>query len=197
MASGAGNQDIARRYASAFFDLAKEQSALEQAEKDMATLAALVAGGGDFGAFLQNTTYKRDDQAKAVVAVAQHLKLSALSEKFLGTLALKRRLPVLGDVVTAVQALIAQEKGEATADVTSAIALDDAQVRQIAEQLKKITGRTVKVNVSVDPAIIGGLIIRVGSQLMDSSVKTKLERLHRALKNSNEITDPKKMKEVA
>ena len=197
MASGAGNHDIARRYATSFFELAQEQSKIDVIDKDMAVLAGLAASGGDFLTFSANATLRRQDQADAVVAISRHLNLSDLTEKFIGTLAQKRRLPMLADTVTAVQAMIAAHKGETTAQVTSAIALTDAQVGDIAARLKKSLGLNVQVRVNVDEAIIGGLVIRVGSRLIDSSVRTKLDRLHRILKNSNEQTAQKKMKEVA
>lgn len=197
MASGTGNQDIARRYATAFFALAQEQSQIDQIAKDMHSLETLLAQGGDFAAFALNTTLRRDEQAGAVVAVAKHLKLVSLTEKFLGTLAQKRRLPALSVIVAAVLALIAEHKGELTADVTAAQALTQSQIDAIAANLKKSLGKTVKVRLKTDPAIMGGLVIRVGSKLIDSSVSTKLERLHRALKNTNDTTTQKKMKEVA
>lgn len=197
MTSAAGTENIARRYAKAFFELASEQNQIAQIEQDMDTLAQLATQGGDFARFIQNTTVPRAQQSNAIVAIAKHLKVSALSEKFVGTLAQNQRLPVLAQVVAAVQKLIAAHKGEATAEVTSAIELSDAQIKQLADHLKKIMGLTVKINVTVDPAIVGGLVVRVGSKLMDASVKTKLERLHRALKNPNDISDSKKMKEVA
>ncbi len=197
MASQAGNQDIARRYATAFFELAQEQSQIDQIAKDLETVGALAASEGDFREFIENATLKRDDQVKAIGAIAKHLKLSALTEKFLGLLASKRRLDVLPAIVSAANALIAEQKGEVTAHVTAAQALDQKQIDDIAAHLKKVTGKNVKVDLSVDPAIMGGLVIRVGSKLMDSSVRTKLDRLHRALKNSNELSAQNKMKEVA
>jgi F-type H+-transporting ATPase subunit delta len=185
LASHAGNQDIARRYAAAFFALAQEQSQVDRIEKDLDTVRALLASGGDFTAFIRNTTLRRADQAKALVAIAQHLKVSSLSEKLLGTLAEKRRLAALPEIVAAVQALISAHKGEITAEVTAAQALDQEQIGEIAANLKKALGKDVKVGLSIDPSIMGGLIIKVGSKLIDNSVRTKLERLHRALKKTN------------
>lgn len=197
MASTTGNQDIARRYATAFFSLASEQSQLDQVARDMTSLEALVTSAGDFARLTKDPTIRRDDQVKALLALAKHLKLSPLTEKLLGTLAMRRRLPALASVVAAVQAMIANHKGEVTAYVTAAQALDQSQISTIADHLKKVTGKTVNVKLSIDADIMGGLIIRVGSQLMDASVRTKLDRLHRALKNSNELSAQKKMKEVA
>ncbi|MBW7911013.1 MAG: F0F1 ATP synthase subunit delta [Alphaproteobacteria bacterium] len=197
MASRTGNQDTAKRYATAFFELAKEQSQLDVIGRDMQTLDALLDAGGEILSFMHNPTLRREAQAEALSALAAHLKLSPASTQLLGTLALKRRLDILALVIDAVQAMIAAHKGEVTADVTAAQALEQGQIDRIAANLKKAIGADVKVKLHVDPSIMGGLIIRVGSRLIDSSVKTKLERLHRALKSSNNTSDQKKMKEVA
>ena len=197
MAGKTGNQAIARRYATAFFELASEQSQIDVIAGDLSTIESLLASGGDIDRFLNNTTLRRDDQVKALSALAAHLKLSKLSEKLLGVVAQNRRLPDLGAIVAAAQELIAEQRGEVTAEVTAAQALDQAQIDAIAANLKKVLGKSVQVNLHVDPAIMGGLIVKVGSRLIDSSVKTKLERLHRALKSNNESSDKAKMKEVA
>ena len=197
MASQAGNQDIARRYATAFFELAQEQSAIDQVAKDLESVSAMFASGGDFISFINNPTLRRADQAEALVAIAKQLKLSELTQKLLGTLAEKRRLPVLKDVVAAVQEQISLHRGEISAHVTAAQALDQDQIGEIAANLSKALGRNVQVQLDVDPAIMGGLVIRVGSRIIDSSVRTKLDRLHRALKKTDELSDKAKMKEVA
>jgi F-type H+-transporting ATPase subunit delta len=197
MASTAGIHDIARRYATAFFELAQEQSQIDQIAKDMDSVAGLVAASEDFGAFIADATLRREDQVDAVLAVAKHMKLSALTEKFLGLLAAKRRLPVLPEIAEAVKALIADHRGEMTAEIIAAQALDQTQISEIAAHLKKALGKEVRINLQIDSRIMGGIIIKVGSKLMDSSVRTKLERLHRALRNPNEPSAQKKMKEVA
>lgn len=163
----------------------------------MEKLAQLAAEGGDFAAFLDNASLKRDAQVKAILEIAKHLKLSPVTEKLLGTLAEKRRLPAFAAVVAEVQKLIAEQKGEITATVTAAQALDQAQIEEISANLKKITGKNVRIQLEVDAAIMGGLVIRVGSKLIDSSVRTKLERMHRALKKSTNTSDKTTMKEVA
>ncbi len=197
MASQAGNQDIARRYATAFFELAQERSLIDQVAKDLETVGAMIDAGGEFAAFISNPTLRRADQADAMVAIAQQLKLSELTQKLLGTLAEKRRLAALKDVVAAVQTLVSEHRGEISAHVTAAQALDQAQLGEIAANLATALGRKVQVTLDIDPAIMGGLVVRVGSRLIDSSVRTKLERLHRALKKTDELSDKAKMKEVA
>jgi F-type H+-transporting ATPase subunit delta len=197
LASQTGNQDIARRYATAFFELASEQSQVDQIEKDLQAVGLLIQSGGDFTDFTNNATLRRADQASALTGIAQALKLSKLTEKFLGLLAQKRRLPELPGIVSAVQALISDHKGEITAHVTAAQALDQDQIGEIAASLKAGLGKNVRVDLEIDPAIMGGLVIQVGSRLIDSSVRTKLERLHRALKKTDDLSGKAKMKEVA
>ena len=197
MASRSGNQNTAKRYATAFFELAKEQSQIDSIAADLEKLAVLAAAEGDIQSFMHNPTLRREDQAAALQAIAEHLKLSKLTAQFLGTLAMKRRLDTLGLVVKDVAAQIAAHKGEITAHVTAAQALDQKQIGDIAANLKEVLGMDVRVTLTVDPEIMGGLIIHVGSKRIDSSVRTKLDRLHRALKNNNSTSDQKKMKEVA
>lgn len=195
MSGTSGNYDIARRYATAFFELA--QGNLAQITEDMQKLQKVVATSDDFATFLDNTSLKRTEQSKAILAIAKHLQLSPVTENLLGTLAEKRRLPVLAAVIAEVQKLIAEKNGEITATVVAAQALDQSQLNEIAAGLKKATGKNVRINLEIDTEIMGGLVIRVGSKLIDSSVRTKLERLHRALKNSTNTSDKNKMKEVA
>lgn len=197
MAGKTGNQAIARRYATAFFELASEQSQIDVIANDLSTIEGLLASGGDMDRFINNTTLRRADQVKALSALAAQFKLSPLSEKLLGVVAQNRRLPDLSAIVASAQELIAEHRGEVTAEVTAAQALDQAQIDAIAANLTKVLGKSVQVNLHVDAAIMGGLIVKVGSRLIDSSVKTKLERLHRALKSNNESSDKAKMKEVA
>lgn len=197
LAGQTGNSDIARRYATAFFELAQEQSQVDQISADLAGIAALLQSGRDVDALVNNTTLRRADQVKALVAISKHLKFSPLTEKLLGAAAHNRRLPALAGIVAATQKLIGDHKGEVTADVTSAETLDPAQVSAIAANLKKVLGKTVQLRLNVDPEIMGGLVVKVGSKLIDSSVRTKLERLHRALKGNTETSDKAKMKEVA
>ncbi|MEZ0223423.1 MAG: F0F1 ATP synthase subunit delta [Alphaproteobacteria bacterium] len=196
MASKAGNQDIARRYATAFFELAQEQSQVDQVAKDLQSVQLILEDSG-FASFIGNTTLRRSVQAEAMVAISKQLKFAPLTEKFLGTLAEKRRLQELGEIVAALQNLISGYRGEITARVTAAQALDQAQIGEIAASLKAALGKNVQVNLDIDPSIMGGLVIRVGSRIIDSSVRTKLERLHRALKKTDDLSDKAKMKEVA
>ncbi len=197
MSASARHSDIARRYATALFDLAAEQGQVDALEKDLRAIAALTATSSDFTAFAANATLSRAAQKQAVADVAQHLSLGALAAKFLGMVATNRRLADIGGMAQAALDLIAAQKGETTATVISAAALDDAQTKQLTAQLNKLTGLKVRLDAQVDASLIGGLVSRVGALRIDNSVKTKLERLHRALTNQTASTDSKKMKEVA
>ena len=197
MSGQAGNQDIARRYATAFFELAQEQNQIDVISKDLSAVALMLDAGADMDNFLSNATLRRDDQVQALVAISKQLKLSSLTEKLLGTVAQNRRLPELAGIVAAAQTLISDFKGEVTAEVTAAQALDQAQIAEIAANLKTVLGKDVQVSLQIDPEIMGGLIVKVGSRLIDSSIRTKLERLHRALKTNSDLSDKAKMREVA
>ncbi len=197
MASTGGNREIAKRYAAAFFALAGEQNRLDQVSRDMKDLGQMLAQSDALVRLIRDMTIKSDVQTKALLALAEAAQFSDLTKKLLGALAAQRRLAVLGDVIAAVEAEIAVQKGEVTADVVSAAALDQKQSDALVAALKKSLGKTVKLSLSQDAGLIGGLVIQIGSQLIDASVKTKLERLTRALKGQGTSSGKAKMKEVA
>ena len=197
MASKTGNHDIARRYAQAFFTLGQEKAAIDGIAADMKSLRKILAESEAFEKFIYNATLRRADQARALKALSEKAGFHALTAGFLGTLAAKRRIDALPAIIDAVEEQISRHKGEVTAHVTAAYALDKSQIDGIAAALKKALGMHVKVDMTENSEIMGGLVIRVGSQLIDSSVRTKLDRLHRALKSANTSPAQKKMKEVA
>ncbi len=191
------NRYISRRYAHACFSLAREGNQLEPLAADLKALQGMLEESADLRKFLNNPTLRRADQEKALAALSEKAAFSPLTRKILGTLAHKRRLPMLAGIVAALLEEIARSKGEITAEVIVAQDLTDAQVQHIADALKKSLGQTVAVVLKKDESIMGGLIIKVGSKLIDNSVRAKLDRLHRALKNSNASQDKKKKREVA
>jgi F-type H+-transporting ATPase subunit delta len=197
VASTLGNQQIATRYATALFGLAQEQGQTDRVAQDLETLATIINESADFGRLLSNAALKRQDVTGALLAVAENAKLSDLAKKFLGTVAQNGRAAALPAIVAEAQAQIARARGEITAEVTSAQTLDKAQADAVAAALKKALGQTVKVKLLEDAALIGGLVVRVGSRLIDGSVRSKLERLARALKSQDASTGKTKMKEVA
>ena len=173
---------IASRYASALFDLAKESSALKALEADVAALGETLAASEDLRNMIGSPVVSREDQGKAIAAIGAKLGLSALTANTLALMADKRRLFVLPQLVANLTDRIAAEKGEVTAEVTAARALTAAQSKKLAETLKASVGKTVKLKTTVDESLIGGLVVKLGSTMIDTSVKAKLAALQNAMK---------------
>jgi F-type H+-transporting ATPase subunit delta len=173
---------IAARYATAIFELAKEDKSLDALESDVASLGAALAESADFRDLIASPVYSRDQQGQAVRAIAEKAGLSKIVTNTLGLMASKRRLFVLPQLVTVLKALIAEEKGEVTAEVTAARALTDAQEAKLAETLKARVGKDVKINLAVDESLIGGLVVKVGSRMIDTSIRSKLAALQNSMK---------------
>jgi F-type H+-transporting ATPase subunit delta len=173
---------IAARYATAVFELAKEEGKIADLESDLGSLSAAMSESADFRALISSPVYSRDEQAKAIAALAAKMGLSALVANTLSLMAAKRRLFVLPQLVQTLRAMIATDKGEVTADVVSAKALTKAQSEKLAASLKASTGKTVTINASVDESLIGGLIVKVGSKMIDTSIRSKLNSLQNAMK---------------
>ncbi len=172
---------IASRYARALFDLAKETKKLKALETDVSILGELLSSD-DFTAMINSPLVSRDAQETAVAAIAKKAKLSALTGNTLGLMAQKGRLFVVPAVANELAALIAEEKGEVTAEVTAAKALTKAQSDKLAKTLKATVGKDVKINTTVDESIIGGLIVKVGSKMIDTSISSKLNALQNSMK---------------
>lgn len=173
---------IAARYASAVFDLSKEGKKLKALETDIVALEGAMADSDDFKTLLSSPLYSRDEQAGAVAAIAKKMKLSPTTTNVLGLLANKRRLFVLPQLVSTLRDMLAEERGEVTAEVTSAKALTKAQTDKLAKTLKAQIGKAVSIQETVDETIIGGLIVKVGSKMIDTSIKSKLNALQNTMK---------------
>lgn len=173
---------IAARYASALFDLAKEGGALKELETDATALTETLAASEDLRNVIASPVVSREDQGKVIAAIAEKLGLSTLMSNTLALMADKRRLFVLPQFVTQLADMIAEEKGEVTAEVTAARALTAAQSKKLAETLKARVGKTVKLKTTVDESLIGGLVVKLGSTMIDTSVKAKLAALQNAMK---------------
>lgn len=197
MASTKGNQGVARRYATAFLDLAVDSGQVDRIAGDMGGLQELLAESAEFRYVINNDTLARQAQQDAVQAVARAAQMSDLTEKLLGLLAQKRRLSALPAIVEAVLDMMSAHKGEVIAHVTSAAALPESRLQSIGQALAAALGHPVQVRAAVDPAIMGGLVVRVGSRMIDSSVRTKLERISRALTSTGPSSEQEKMREVA
>ncbi len=173
---------IAARYAAAVYELAKEANDVKGLEADIATLLSAMAESSDFNALIHSPVYSRADQRAAITAVAQKAGISTLMTNTLALMADKRRLFVLPQLVQTLRDEIAADKGEVTADVTSAKALTKAQSEKLAQTLKARMGKDVTINASVDESLIGGLIVKVGSKMIDTSIRSKLSSLQNAMK---------------
>ena len=173
---------LSGRYATALFELARDSKALSQVEASLATVAKALAESTDFKALTASPLVSRGDAAKAVAAVAKSLKLDATTANFLGVLAENRRLGQLPAIIRSFRQLAAAHRGETTAEVISAHPLSADQVDALKQQLRTRVGREVAVDLSVDPSLLGGLVVKIGSQMIDSSIKTRLNSLAHAMK---------------
>jgi F-type H+-transporting ATPase subunit delta len=173
---------IATRYAKALFELAKEDGALKALESDTSALSDALATSADLRDVIASPVVSREDQGKVIAAIGAKLGLSALMANTLALMSEKRRLFVLPQLLTNLADRIADEKGEMTAEVISATALTAAQAKTLAATLKASAGKTVKLKATVDESLIGGLVVKLGSTMIDTSVKAKLAALQNAMK---------------
>ena len=173
---------IASRYASAVFDLAKDGKAIAALESDIDSIDAALAGSAELNALINSPLYSREEQATAISAIAAKMGLSEIFANTLSLLAQKRRLFVLPHLLSSLRALLAEEKGEVTAEVISAKALTKTQSDKLAKTLSAKIGKDVKINATVDDALIGGLVVKVGSKMIDTSIASKLSALQNTMK---------------
>lgn len=173
---------IATRYATALFELAKDAGALKALEADTAALSDALAASPDLRAVIASPVVSREDQGNVIAAIGAKLGLNALTANTLALMSEKRRLFVLPQFLANLADQIAAEKGEVTAEVTAARALTAAQSKKLAETLKARVGKTVKLKTTVDETLIGGLVVKLGSTMIDTSVKAKLAALQNAMK---------------
>ena len=180
--SGGIQAGLAGRYATALFELARDSGRIEIVEASLATLKGALAESQDLRDLITSPLLSRTDAARGVAGVANALQLDPLTANFLGVLSTNRRLAKTGDIVAAFAALAADARGETTAAVVSAHPLSDDQVAALKAQLAARVGRTVSVDLSVDPSLLGGLVVTIGAQRIDSSIKTRLNTLAHAMK---------------
>ncbi|MEQ1510538.1 MAG: F0F1 ATP synthase subunit delta [Sphingopyxis sp.] len=180
--SGGMQASLAGRYARALFDLAIDGKALAAVETSIARVGGALSQSSDLVSLVKSPVISRTDAARAIASTATILALDPLTSKFLGVLAQNHRLAKLGEIVQSFSALTAAHRGEVSADVTSAHPLSAEQLSALSAKLKERLGRDVTVNLTVDPAILGGLIVKVGSRLVDSSIRTRLNTLATEMK---------------
>lgn len=174
---------VAGRYASALFELADGSKALDQVAQDLTTFRKLVAESADLARLIASPVIPRALQGKALLAVLDAAGISGLTRNFVGTVAANGRARDLPAMASAFLAELAARRGETTATVTSAVPLSPAQLQQLSDSLRSVLGSNkVSIDARVEPDILGGLVVKVGSRLFDSSVRSKLQRLQLAMK---------------
>jgi len=173
---------IAERYATAIFEISKESKSLPKLEANITDLAAALADSADLRDVISSPVLTRADQGAAIAAIGKKMGLEAVLQNGLSLMAEKRRLFVLPQLIAQLRAMIAEDKGEVTADVTSAKALTKTQVTKLAKSLKASVGKDVNINATVDESLIGGLVVKVGSKMIDTSIRSKLNSLQNVMK---------------
>ncbi|MEK7820553.1 MAG: F0F1 ATP synthase subunit delta [Pseudomonadota bacterium] len=185
MSSGAtGATGLAARYAAALFDLAEEKGELDQVAQDLGRLAALTRESSDLSRLIRSPLFSREDQGVGLHAVMTEAKIGPLTRNFIGLATTKRRLAQLPDMIGAFRARLAARSGEVTAHVTSAKPLSKAQTDALVESLKKALGAKIAIEARVDPNLLGGLVVKVGSRMVDGSLRSRLNRLRIAMKGT-------------
>lgn len=175
---------VAGRYATALFELARDERSVDAIKADLDRFDALIADSADLARLVRSPVFTSDEQGKALAAVLEKAGIGGTTAKFLGVLTANRRLFAVRDVVRAFNALVARFRGEASADVIVAEPLSDKNLDALRGALKTATGKDVALNVKVDPSIIGGLIVKLGSRMVDSSLRTKLNSIKHAMKEA-------------
>jgi F-type H+-transporting ATPase subunit delta len=166
----------------ALFELADEGGALDAVAADLATVETMLAESEALREIIRSPVVSRTSQAAAVIAIAGRAGLGELTRNFLGVLASNRRLFVLSGIIRAFQAMLAIRRGEVTAEVTSAVPLDDGQLAALRESVSRYAGKAVSLRTEVDPGLLGGLVVRIGSRMVDASLRTRLQQLELAMK---------------
>ena len=173
---------VAERYAGSLFDLAEQANAVAEVEANLARLEAMLAGSEDFGRLIRSPVFSADEQFRAMSTIADRAEIAGLTGNFLRVVARNRRLFALPGMVKAFRRIAAERRGEVAAEVTSAHPLSPAQEAELRETLKGVAGKDVTFAVTVDPSLLGGLVVKMGSRQIDTSLKTKLASLKLALK---------------
>ena len=173
---------LAGRYASALFDLARDERQIDVVGRSLDALGSALVDSKDFGELVASPLVSREDAGKAFAALGPQLGLDPTTTNFLGVLARNGRKNELRAVIRAYRRLAAEHRGETTAEIVTALPLNDGQVAALKAQLRARAGRDVNIDVTVDPNILGGIVVKLGSQRIDASIRTKLNRLASAMK---------------
>jgi F-type H+-transporting ATPase subunit delta len=173
---------LAERYAAALFELADERHELDVVAGDLRELRAMLSASGDLLRMVRSPVLTRAEQGKAMAAIIADARLSKLTRDFIAVVAGNRRLFAVPAVIEAYLAKLAERRGEVTAEVTAAQPLSDAQQNSLTEQLRRVVGSRVAIDVRVDPSLLGGMIVKIGSRMVDGSLKGRLQRLQLSMK---------------
>ncbi|MFN3855320.1 MAG: F0F1 ATP synthase subunit delta [Phreatobacter sp.] len=173
---------MAGRYASALFELATEAGQVDQVQADLARFQALLDGSDDLKRLVRSPVFSAEDQLKAISAIVDKAGIAGLAGNLLKVVSANRRLFAVEGIIRGYNALVAQSRGEITAQVTVAEELSAANAKTLSAALKDVLGKEPRIDVKVDPAILGGLIVKVGSRMIDTSLRTKLNAIRTAMK---------------
>lgn len=173
---------VAERYASSLYELASEAGSVDQIGAELAGFQTMINESADLKRFIESPVFSSEDQLRAVAAVLEKAGIAGLTANFIKVAASNRRLFAIPGMIKSYFQIVARNRGEISAEVTSAHALTSAQENELKATLKGVTGKDVAINVTVDPTILGGLIVKVGSRQIDTSLRTKLSTLKLALK---------------
>jgi F-type H+-transporting ATPase subunit delta len=175
---------VSGRYATALFELARDEKSIDAVKADLDQFDAMLNDSADLKRLARSPVFAADTQSKALSAVLDKAGITGISANFLKVLTANRRLFAVSDVIRAFRALVARFKGEASADVTVAEPLSDKNLDALKTALKAVSGKDVTLHVKVDPSIIGGLVVKLGSRMVDSSLRTKLNSIKHAMKEA-------------
>jgi F-type H+-transporting ATPase subunit delta len=184
VASEAAEGGLAGRYANAVFELARDQNVVDAVSGDLASLRRAMETSADLNRLVRSPVFGAGDQAKALKAILEKMGAGALTIKFVLLLAAKRRLFVLTQIIKQYERLVAKSRGETEAEVTAARTLNDSEINELKAALKSKLGSEPRLHAKVDPTLLGGLIVKVGSRMIDTSLRTKLEGLRAAMKGN-------------
>ncbi|MHB0950660.1 MAG: F0F1 ATP synthase subunit delta [Allorhizobium sp.] len=173
---------VAERYASSLFELALEAGAIDAVSADLSRFQAMIDSSDDLKRLVASPVFSAEEQTKAIVAICEKAAIGGLVANFLKVVAGNRRLFAVSGMISAFRQIAARHRGEITAQVTSAHALSSEQEKELKAALKSVTDKDVTIEVTIDPSILGGLIVKVGSRQIDTSLRTKLSTLKLALK---------------
>lgn len=185
MASGGPESTVAERYAGALFDLAQQNTSAESIESELDVFLGLLRESGDLRRLVFSPTFSNIEQEQGLSAILKSAGITGLARDFLLVLAKNRRLFAVEHVIKAYKSLCAKARGEIEAEVISASPLNETQTQDLSDTLRQKLGKTPKLEAVVDPKILGGLIVRVGSQMIDTSLRTKLKNLEKIMKEAN------------